>query len=220
MWPAFLSEKCSVNIDWAEYVELLEEEKLTPTEETKVYQPHRDNIALLYGHCLITQLKLVKFVKAFSRLTSGTYFIEKGVKSLYRIKEKMSFYVGTQYESNDPQIIWDYCRGMITYGTLSLVHSALVRLKNKSYHPTINVFNVWNRFTVEGNGRWQDVMCHFVFLDYDSNSRVICELQLCYEGYTFARKNRGGHDAYSEYRNAMEIERCVNMRVEGEQLES
>ena len=183
-------------------------------EKKRYWQPHRDDVVMLFGWALITQGRLNRFLIKFGRLTRGVCYLEKGVKSLLRIQEKMSVRFDWKERGysnpNDPSSVWDYVRGMVTYNWIWKVKEAMENhLLNKDLNGNINIISIWNRFTEEPNGKWQDVMVHLMFDDVEEEHRVICEVQLCYVKFTTARKKFGGHDAYSDYRNAGEIERCA-----------
>jgi len=55
-------------------------------------------------------------------------------------------------------------------------------------------------------------MIHIVFVD-DPNvepiDRMLCEIQFSLKKLTMTRKEMGGHDAYSSFRSALEIQRFV-----------
>ena len=69
---------------------------------------------------------------------------------------------------DDPTIVWDYVRGMVSYDAVWQVYSAMQdQLLNKDYCGEIFVFNIWNRFKPEANRQWQDVMVHFYFNDVE-----------------------------------------------------
>ena len=100
---------------------------------------------------------------------------------------------------------------MISFGHLRNILSAIETLRSREKFPAVLVINVWNRFTVKAESRWQDVMLHLLFEEEDvpASERLICEVQFSLMTLTMTRKDLGGHDAYSKFRVAQEVQRYV-----------
>ena len=107
---------------------------------------------------------------------------------------------------------------MISYDHLMGVVLALQTVMQNDDGDTfagLQVVNMTNRFSVSPKERWSDVMFHIVFTDdgVPPQERVICEVQLSLMKLTMTRRDLGGHDAYSKFRCAVEIQRFVEAKM-------
>lgn len=110
--------------------------------------------------------------------------------------------------------MWDLARGLISFDDLNGIRNALHLFSDRERFPNVKVVNVSVTFRkMDENPRsaWQDVKVHFVLMD--DFPKIICELQLCLKAFTDARRQLGGHDAYSKFRMIMEAERYVKHKL-------
>ena len=78
--------------------------------------------------------------------------------------------------------------------------------------PGLRVVHFKNRFTVGPSPNWKDVMIHVIFVDEEDvppEQRFMSEVQLSLKKMAMTRKNLGGHDAYSTFRSAKELQNFV-----------
>jgi len=129
---------------------------------------------------------------------------------LFRAFQKTAFDIRFMYEAN----LRDYARGLISFLSLQDIVGALEKLESDVLFPDIEIKNVRVTFHLYEEqppwprGAWQDVKVHFVFRD--SSPPIICELQLCHQKFTIARRELGGHGVYARFRSLLEAEDFVN----------
>jgi len=169
----------------------------------------------LYPRALLTQERLTFEMTKFAELTKGSLYASKGTKSFYRIKEKKAYQIPLDRHGNEIHRkdfnIWDFSRAMISYNLLGQIIEAFTKLTMEEEAKWM-IIKARSRFENIPSGQWMDLMVHIVFVDDEETmeNRMISEIQLALIPLTQARKERGGHHAYSDYRSAIELERLVN----------
>jgi len=174
----------------------------------------------LFIRALFSQERLDFEMTRLAKMTYGKLYVDSGVKSMLRTKEKKANETPKNNEvcvNRTDFNVWDFSRAMLSFGNLDQIIDAIRTLKDKTNFPQIEIINFTNRFKVKPPPRWTDVMVHVVFLDdplaETPKDRLINEIQFSLWTMTMTRKDLGGHDAYAKFRCAVELEKYVKWKM-------
>ena len=83
-------------------------------------------------------------MKRLAKMTNGKLYVDAGVKSMFRTKEKKAYQTPNQngvLANRTDFNIWDVSRAMMSFGNLDEIIIAIRKLKDKTTFPEVEIIN-------------------------------------------------------------------------------